>query len=59
MREGDTLIVSEPLADLPGAWHEIPESTAVMVEPGGTHELRRFSPHVAAPRPQDSTRVPV
>jgi glutamine amidotransferase len=59
MREGDTLIVSEPLADLPGAWHEIPESTAVVVEPGGTHELQRFSPHVAAPRPQDSTRVPV
>jgi predicted glutamine amidotransferase len=59
MSEGDTLIVSEPLADLPGAWHEIPESTAVVVEPGGRHELQRFSPHVAAPPLRVGTPAPV
>jgi hypothetical protein len=27
-------IVSEPLADLPGLWREVPPSTAVIVQPG-------------------------
>jgi hypothetical protein len=57
MREGDTLIVSEPFADLSGAWHEIPESTAVVVKPDGANEFRPFSPHVPAPRPRD--RAPI
>jgi predicted glutamine amidotransferase len=42
LREGDRLVVSEPLADLPGAWHEIPESTAVFVDADGGHEMRPF-----------------
>ena len=57
MKEGDTLIVSEPFADLVGAWHEIPESTAIVVKPGGAHERHPFSPHVAAPGRQDGTPV--
>ena len=38
------MVVSEPLSDLPGAWLEIPESTALMVE-NGEVEQRAFSPH--------------
>src|SRR5438034_1061243 len=38
LKEGDCLVVSEPFSDLPGMWHEIPESTAVVVHPGGSHE---------------------
>jgi len=44
MREGDHLIVSEPLADLPGAWHEIPASTALTVAEDGTYDSRPFEP---------------
>ncbi len=46
LREGDRLVVSEPLSDLPDAWHEIPESTAVIIRPGGEHETRPFRPLV-------------
>jgi glutamine amidotransferase len=28
------VIVSEPLGDLPGAWHEVPESHVGIVRPG-------------------------
>ena len=49
--EGDRLIVSEPFADLPGAWNEIPESTAVCVRRGGAMEERPFVPQVRAPAP--------
>jgi predicted glutamine amidotransferase len=42
LREGDRLVVSEPFADLPGAWHEIPESTALFVDADGRHEMRPF-----------------
>jgi glutamine amidotransferase len=48
LREGDTIVVSEPLADLPGAWHELDESTAVTVGPQGGCELRRFTPRAPA-----------
>ena len=44
LRDEDRLVVSEPLADLPGAWHEIDESTALIVSPGGAHEQRPFNP---------------
>jgi len=37
------LIVSEPLGDLPGAWNEVPESSAGVVRPG-TDELVPFRP---------------
>jgi hypothetical protein len=44
LRDGDRIVVSEPLADLPGAWHELPESSALIVLPGGAHEQRAFHP---------------
>lgn len=37
------LVVSEPLGDLPGAWVEVPESTAGIIRPG-TDELVPFRP---------------
>jgi predicted glutamine amidotransferase len=43
LTEGDRVVVSEPLADLPGAWIEVPESTAVLLEDGG-YEQRTFTP---------------
>ena len=46
--EGDRVIVSEPFADLPGAWQEIPQGTAVCVQPGGALEERPFVPRVEA-----------
>jgi len=46
LTEGDRLVVSEPLAELAGAWHEIPESTALRVGPGGEYEMRPFNPVV-------------
>jgi predicted glutamine amidotransferase len=36
-------VVSEPLRDLPGAWNEMPESSAGVVRPG-QHEIRPFRP---------------
>ena len=43
LHEGDRLVVSEPVADLPGAWHEVKESTALTVT-DGTVEQRPFEP---------------
>jgi len=37
--EGDRVVVSEPLADLAGAWIEVPESTGLVVEDGGLEQL--------------------
>ena len=37
------VVVSEPLGDLPDAWHEVPESHAGIVRPGDD-ELRPFTP---------------
>jgi hypothetical protein len=47
----DRLIVSEPFADLPGVWQEIPEATAVTVRHGGVLEQQPFRPQsvVVAP----------
>jgi predicted glutamine amidotransferase len=36
-------VVSEPLRDLPGAWNEVPESSASVVR-AGTDEIRAFHP---------------
>jgi predicted glutamine amidotransferase len=49
LSDEDRLVVSEPIADLPGAWQEIPESTALTVMPGGEHELRPFRPRTSDP----------
>jgi len=43
LRDEDRIVVSEPLADLPGAWHKIPESTVLVVQPGEDAQLP-FSP---------------
>jgi predicted glutamine amidotransferase len=36
-------VVSEPLADLPGVWREVPPSTALVVQPGADEQLA-FTP---------------
>ena len=36
-------VVSEPLRDLPGAWNEMPESSAGIIR-AGSEELRSFEP---------------
>lgn len=43
LTEGDRIVVSEPLADLSGAWREIPESSAIEVAAGAI-EQRPFRP---------------
>ncbi|MFD3452317.1 class II glutamine amidotransferase [Streptomyces sp. NPDC058691] len=43
------LVVSEPLGDLPDAWHEMPESTYNVVQPG-RDELLPFTPLPVDPR---------
>jgi predicted glutamine amidotransferase len=43
LSEDARLVVSEPLVDLPGAWHEIPEATALVVD-GTNLERRAFEP---------------
>jgi glutamine amidotransferase len=43
----DRIVVSEPPGDLPGAWLEIPESSAVIVQPG-PDEQRSFRPQPPA-----------
>ena len=48
MRDEDRLIVSEPLADLPGVWAEIPESTVMIIQPG-RDESRPFEPRYELP----------
>src|SRR5262249_51857447 len=44
LQPGDRLVVSEPFADLPGMWNEIPAGSAVIVGPGGRHEQLPFTP---------------
>jgi glutamine amidotransferase len=51
LAEGDRLIVSEPFADLPGLWKEIPQSSAVIVRSGAAFEERAFQPRAAGARP--------
>jgi glutamine amidotransferase len=47
-REGDCLVVSEPFSDLPGAWVEIPPSTALTVSAEGEVDQRPFDPVAGA-----------
>jgi predicted glutamine amidotransferase len=48
LKEGDHIVVSEPIADLPGAWHEIPESSAIAIAATGAWEMRPFEPRAPA-----------
>src|SRR5215212_797981 len=43
-KSSDRLIASEPFSDLPGVWHEIDESSAVIVRSGGQLEHEPFHP---------------
>ena len=45
LRAEDRVVVSEPLADLEGVWEELPESSALVVQPGAD-EHRSFRPRV-------------
>jgi predicted glutamine amidotransferase len=45
--EEDRLVVSEPLSDLPGLWLEVPESTALVIQPGADEQVP-FNPQALA-----------
>ena len=47
LSDRDRVIVSEPFADLPGAWQEIPQSSAVIARHGGELEHLPFQPRGA------------
>jgi glutamine amidotransferase len=51
LHEADRLVVSEPVNDLPGDWHEIEPSSALAVSPDGAIEHRAFQPVAAAAAP--------
>ena len=53
LRDEDRVVVSEPLSDLPGLWHEIPESTVLVVQPG-PDEQREFRPRYEPAQPARS-----
>ena len=46
--DGDRIIMSEPLNDLPGAWRELPEASTLTVMPGGECTSGEFSPRAPA-----------
>jgi predicted glutamine amidotransferase len=52
LQSDDRLIVSEPFADLPGVWQEIPPATAVTVRRGGV-----LIEHPFVPRAPDAAAV--
>jgi glutamine amidotransferase len=43
LRDDDHIVVSKPLADIPGAWDKLPEASAVLVR-GGRSERLLFRP---------------
>jgi glutamine amidotransferase len=47
LKDEDRVVVSEPLADLPGLWESIEESSVLVVQPGDD-EHRPFRPQVPA-----------
>ena len=47
MTSEDRIVVSEPVSDLPGAWLEVPESTALIIQ-RGPDEHRPFRPRTPA-----------
>jgi hypothetical protein len=47
MTADDRIVVSEPVSDLPGAWREVPESTALIVQ-RGPDEQKPFRPRSPA-----------
>src|SRR6185503_18877943 len=47
MTSEDRIVVSEPVSDLPGAWREVPESTALIIQ-RGPDEQKPFRPRPPA-----------
>ena len=47
MTAEDRIVVSEPVSDLPGAWREVPESTALIIQ-RGPDEQQPFRPRPPA-----------
>lgn len=47
LTDEDRVVVSEPLSDLPGVWNEVPESTALVIQPGAD-EQEEFRPRSPA-----------
>jgi glutamine amidotransferase len=47
--DSDRIVVSEPLGDLAGAWHELDESSTLTVHAGGAVEVGTFSPRAPSP----------
>ena len=45
LADSTRIVVSEPLGDLKGAWHEVPESSCLVIE-DGHEELKPFQPAV-------------
>jgi glutamine amidotransferase len=39
LTDEDRVVVSEPLADLPGVWVEVPEATALVIQPGADEHV--------------------
>jgi hypothetical protein len=58
MSDEDRVIVSEPVSILPGAWREVPESTALIIQPGADeqHEFCPRRPPSRAGRPDTAAR---
>jgi predicted glutamine amidotransferase len=47
LSDEDRVVVSEPFSDLPGAWREVPESTALIIQ-RGPDEQQDFRPRAPA-----------
>jgi predicted glutamine amidotransferase len=47
LTDEDRVVVSEPTSDLPGVWVEVPESTALVIQPGADERLE-FQPQAPA-----------
>ena len=47
LTDEDRVVVSEPPSDLPGVWIEVPESTALVIQPGADERLE-FRPQAPA-----------
>jgi predicted glutamine amidotransferase len=47
LSDEDRVVVSEPFSDLPGAWREVPESTALIIQRGPDEQLD-FRPRAPA-----------
>jgi predicted glutamine amidotransferase len=54
VRDEDRVVVSEPLSDLPGVWVEVPEATALVIQPGADRQVA-FRPQ-APERPAAAVR---